>query len=128
MAAEQVRAVVDVKSENFHQVVEESIATDSTTFYEQLIAANERLRIQLSKIFTEFVNKARLEQEANGDQKKRKTKRNTRFHFTQWILVFFFFHLATDENEDEEEDAEPEPSDNDEDDADDDEEEGDEQP
>ena len=126
MAAEQVRAVVDVNSEKFHQVVEEPIATDSTTSYEQLIAANERLRIQLSKIFTEFVNKARLEQEANGDQKKRKIKRNTRFHFIYWILVSFFFHLAADENEDEDEDGEPEPSD--EDDADDDEEEGDEQP
>lgn len=87
MAAEGVRAVVDVKSENFHQVVEESVGTSSTTSYEQLIAANERLRIQLSKIFTEFVNKARLEQEANGDQKKRKAKRNTRFHFIHWICA-----------------------------------------
>lgn len=115
MTTQQVQAVVDVKSENFHQVVQESIGTDSAISYEQLIDANERLRVQLSKIFTEFVNKARLEQETNGDQKKRKAKRNTRFHFNDLISVFSF-HLAADENEDEEEDGEPEPSDNEEDD------------
>lgn len=115
MTTQQVRAVVDVKSENFHQVVEESVAIDSSNSYEQLIDANERLRVQLSKIFTEFVNKARAEQEANGDQKKRKAKRNTRFHLNDKISVFSF-HLAADENEDEEEDGEPQASDNEEDD------------
>jgi len=75
MSAQQVvRATIDVKSENFHQILEESLL-DSSTSYDELIAANERLKINISKILTEFVNKARLEQEANGDQKKRKIKR-----------------------------------------------------
>jgi hypothetical protein len=76
MAAQQVRAVIDVKSENFHQILEESIGTEQSTSYEQLIAANERLKMDISKIFTEFVNKARQEQGTNGDEKKRKIKRN----------------------------------------------------
>jgi hypothetical protein len=75
MSAQQVRATIDVKSENFHQILEESLL-DPSTSYEELIAANERLKINISKILTEFVNKARLEQETNGDQKKRKLKRN----------------------------------------------------
>jgi len=104
MTTQQVQAIIDVKSENFHEILEESILDSSTTdqasSYEQLIAANERLKINISKIFTEFVNKARLEQEANGDTKKRKIKHD-------------------DENEDEEngeddDDNDAEPSDNDE--------------
>ena len=90
MAAQQVQAVIDVKPENFHQVIEESIATDQTSSYEQLIAANERLKMNISKIFTEFVNKARLEQEANGDQKKRKIKRNLAFYSIERNFVFCF--------------------------------------
>ncbi|CAF2975933.1 unnamed protein product [Rotaria sp. Silwood2] len=78
MATEKVQATISVKSENFHQTFEESIFDSSTTnqlsSYEELIAANERLKGNISKIFTEFVNKARLEQEANGDKKKRKIK------------------------------------------------------
>ncbi|CAF2523259.1 unnamed protein product [Rotaria sp. Silwood2] len=78
MATEKVQATISVKSENFHQTFEESIFDSSTTnqlsSYEELIAANERLKVNISKIFTEFVNKARLEQEANGDKKKRKIK------------------------------------------------------
>ena len=74
MATQQVQATIDVKSENFHLVLEESILGSSS--YDELIAANERLKANVSKIFTEFVNKARLEQEANGDNKKRKIKRN----------------------------------------------------
>jgi hypothetical protein len=80
MTTQQVQATINVKSENFHQILEESIldspATDQSSSYDQLIAANERLKINISKIFTEFVNKARLEQEANGDNKKRKIQRN----------------------------------------------------
>jgi hypothetical protein len=80
MSRQQVQATIYVKSEGFHQVLEESVldssTTDQSSSYEQLIAANERLRINISKIFTEFVNKARLEQETNGDKKKRKIKRN----------------------------------------------------
>ena len=68
MATQRVQATIDVKSENFHEILEESIVDSSS--YEGLIAANERLKSNISKIFTEFVNKARLEQEANGDQKK----------------------------------------------------------
>ncbi|CAF1290928.1 unnamed protein product [Adineta steineri] len=75
MAVQQVQATIDVKSENFHQVLGESIVDSSTgDVYEGLIAANERLKSDISKIFTEFVNKARAEQETNGDQKKRKIK------------------------------------------------------
>ena len=91
MTAEQVRAVIDVKSENFHQVLEESVGTEQSGSYEQLIAANERLKAEVSKIFTEFVNKARQEQETNGDQKKRKIKRNFCFLFDRkkfYISVF----------------------------------------
>jgi hypothetical protein len=83
MATHQVQATIDVKSENFHQVLEESVldssTTDQSSSYAELIAANERLKMNLSKIFTEFVNKARLEQEANGDKKKRKIKGNSTF-------------------------------------------------
>jgi hypothetical protein len=79
MATQQVQAIINVKSENFHQILEESIldssTTDQSSSYEQLIAANERLKTNISKIFTEFVNKARLEQQANGDKNKRKIKR-----------------------------------------------------
>jgi hypothetical protein len=80
MATQQVQAKIDVESENFHQVLEESVldspTTDQSFSYEQLIAANERLKTNISKIFTEFVNTARLEQQANGDKKKRKIERN----------------------------------------------------
>ena len=44
MTAQQVRVVIDVKSENFHQVLEESVGTEESGSYEQLIAANERLK------------------------------------------------------------------------------------
>jgi hypothetical protein len=85
MATQQVQATIDVKSENFHQILEESILGSSTkdqlSSYDELIAANERLKANVSKIFTEFVNKARLEQEANGDNKKRKIKRNYIFRY-----------------------------------------------
>ncbi|CAF3467970.1 unnamed protein product [Rotaria sp. Silwood1] len=78
MTTAKVQAIISVKSENFHQTFEESIHDSSTTnqlsSYEGLIAANERLKGNISKIFTEFVNKARLEQETNGDKKKRKLK------------------------------------------------------
>ncbi|CAF1323595.1 unnamed protein product [Rotaria magnacalcarata] len=75
MATQKVEATINVKSENFHQTFEESILDSSTSkescSYEQLIAANERLKANLSKVFTEFVNKARVEQNADVDQKKR---------------------------------------------------------
>jgi hypothetical protein len=83
MTAQQVRAVIDIKAENFHQVFEESIGSEQSSSYEQLIAANERLKTNISKILTEFVNKARQEQEVNGDQKKRKIKRNAGFLFDE---------------------------------------------
>ncbi|CAF1538571.1 unnamed protein product [Rotaria sordida] len=74
MPTEKVQATISVKSENFYQTLEESIVNSATTnqssSYAELIAANERLKGNISKIFTEFVNKARLEQEANGDKKK----------------------------------------------------------
>ena len=80
MSTEKVQATITIKSENFHQNLEESIldtsSTDQSLSYEELIAANEHLKTNISKIFTEFVNQARLEQEANGDTKKRKTKGN----------------------------------------------------
>ncbi|CAF2990058.1 unnamed protein product [Rotaria socialis] len=75
MTTQKVEATIDVKSENFHQTFEESILDSSTSkescSYEELIAANERLKANLSKVFTEFVNKARLEQNVDVDQKKR---------------------------------------------------------
>ncbi|CAF2054782.1 unnamed protein product [Rotaria magnacalcarata] len=80
MATQKVEATINVKSENFHQTFEESILDSSTSkescSYEQLIAANERLKANLSKVFTEFVNKARVEQNADVDQKKRKKQRD----------------------------------------------------
>lgn len=80
MSAQKVQATIEVKSENFNQTLQETTAdssiTDQTSFYESLIAANERLRINISKIFTEFVDKARLEQQASGTEKKRKIKCN----------------------------------------------------
>lgn len=77
MTAEKVQAKICVKSENFEQILEESVVDSTATkSYDTLIAANERLRLGISKILTEFVNKARLEQETNGDEKKRKLKRN----------------------------------------------------
>ncbi|CAF1306858.1 unnamed protein product [Adineta steineri] len=75
MAVQRVQATINVKSENFQQILGESIVDSSTgDVYEGLIAANERLKSDISKIFTEFVNKARAEQETNADQKKRKIK------------------------------------------------------
>ncbi|CAF3479586.1 unnamed protein product [Rotaria socialis] len=80
MTTQKVEATIDVKSENFHQTFEESILDSSTSkescSYEELIAANERLKANLSKVFTEFVNKARLEQNVDVDQKKRKNQRD----------------------------------------------------
>ena len=92
MTSEQVKATVTVKSENFTQALEESVAPSSSSSssgsgasYEQLIAANERLRASLSKILTEFVEKARATaQQSNGDQKKRKLKCN--FSFAHLVL------------------------------------------
>ncbi|UJR15498.1 hypothetical protein I4U23_002441 [Adineta vaga] len=76
MTTSKVQAILNVKSEQFHQILEESVldssTKDSSSSYEGLIAANQRLKSNISKILTEFVNKARLEQNANGDQKKRK--------------------------------------------------------
>jgi hypothetical protein len=116
MTAQQVRVVIDVKSENFHQVLEESVGTEESGSYEQLIAANERLKAEVSKIFTEFVNKARQEQDTNGDQKKRKIKRKFCFLFNGKKFCISFFSVDDDdedenENENEEDDEEPEPSD-----------------
>ncbi|CAF3719427.1 unnamed protein product [Rotaria sordida] len=101
MPTEKVQATISVKSENFYQTLEESIVNSATTnqssSYAELIAANERLKGNISKIFTEFVNKARLEQEANGDKKKRKIKHD-------------------DEKEDDEEDEDEEEENEDDDD------------
>lgn len=72
MTTDKVQARINVKSENFEQVLEEPVVDSKT--YDELIAANERLRLGISKIFTEFVNKARLEQETNGDNEKKKRK------------------------------------------------------
>ena len=119
MTTEKVQARITVKSENFDQVFEESVLDSSTTeqssSYESLIAANERLRTNLSKVLTEFVNKARLEQEANGgDQKKRKIKRNDHFYLV--INQCFLLHIDDDdEEEDGEDDEDAESSDNNED-------------
>jgi len=96
MTMDKVQAKINVKSENFEQVLEEPVVDSTTTkSYDELIAANERLRLGISKIFTEFVNKARLEQEANGDseKKKRKLKRNENeflFYSKKLELSFFF--------------------------------------
>lgn len=117
MATQQVQATIVVKSENFHQKLEESIVDSSTTdqgsSYEQLIAANERLRTSISKIFTEFVNKARLEQATNGDEKKRKIKGKLYFYL---IKKNFFFYFIDDDEEEENgnDDEDVESSDNEE--------------
>ncbi|CAF1538813.1 unnamed protein product [Rotaria sordida] len=98
MPTEKVQATISVKSENFYQTLEESIVNSATTnqssSYAELIAANERLKGNISKIFTEFVNKARLEQEANGDKKKHDDEKE-------------------DDEEDEDEDEENEDDDDD---------------
>jgi len=95
MTTQQVQATISVKSENFHQILEESVldssASDQSSSYEQLIAANERLKTNISKIFTEFVNKARLEQETNGDKLKRKIERNDILILLKRILYFVFY-------------------------------------
>lgn len=123
MSTQKVEASVTVKSENFHQNFEESINGSSTVkesslFYEELIAANERLKASLSKVFTEFVNKARLEQESNGDKKKRKTQRNCLFVISVERIYFVYLFFLDDEDEEEEvqedEDDDAESSDNDE--------------
>lgn len=75
MSAPRVQATITVKSEQFQQTVDEPVANESPALYEGLIAANERLKGSLSKILTEYVNKARAEQEANGTPKKRKLER-----------------------------------------------------
>lgn len=77
MTTEHVKATVAVKSENFNQDIEESFSPSFSTSasYEHLIAANERLRASLSKILTEFVEKARTTAQQSTDiQKKRKLK------------------------------------------------------
>ena len=55
MTTQRVQVTIDVKSENFHQILEESIpdssTTDQSSSYEGLIAANERLKTNISKIF-----------------------------------------------------------------------------
>lgn len=109
MSTQQVQATIQVKSENLNQVLEESIADSSTadqaSSYEALISANERLKTNVSKIFTEFVNKARLEQQSNSVETKRKIKRN---HLFTCLKKKRFFHIdfcIDDEDDEEEEDA-----------------------
>ncbi|CAF1290426.1 unnamed protein product [Adineta ricciae] len=87
MTTSQVQVTIDVKSEQFHQKLEETIVDSSSLLYDGLISANERLKSNISKILTEFVNKARLEQGTDAEKKKRKLENDD-----------------DDENEDEPED------------------------
>lgn len=90
MSAQQVQATLSVKSDNFQQTFEESLQ-DSTTPYASLIAANERLRVSLSKTLTEFVDKARAAQQASADPKKRKIKCKIYLEDPEEMTIVIFF-------------------------------------
>ena len=94
MSQPQVRATICVQSETFHQTYEEPVGDSSTNdpsqFYEQLIAANDRLRASISKTLTDFVNKARLEQQEHGEKSKRKLTREHPSMGIAFIRVFSF--------------------------------------
>ncbi|CAF0844096.1 unnamed protein product [Didymodactylos carnosus] len=95
-----VQAIVEVKLSHFKQILEQNVSNDNVVnsngkqSYERLILANEQLKTDISKIFTEYVNKEK--QEASGEN-KRKAKRNQNF-----------LSIVSDAEKDEEEEEEEE--------------------
>lgn len=93
MTTSQVQATIDVKSEQFHEKLEETVVNSSSLLYDGLISANERLKSNISKILTEFVNKARLEQGTDVEKKKRKLESNSiPISYAISVVLFQLFH------------------------------------
>jgi hypothetical protein len=90
MSLPHVQATITVTSEDFHQTFEESLSdskpTDASLSYADLIAANERLKTNISKVLTEFVDKERATQQTTNEHSKRKQECNDRMNKRERML------------------------------------------